>query len=210
MLTTDEPGPGNPLRTIKLTGEVKPTKRFLFAGADYVPSLEYQGASGDISGKSGISFRARGDGGTYTVTLYNDKGSPTTKYFVAGKDWAEVTFPFTDFGSDGKHVARVQIASATLGRFDLELADVQIGAHRWLGLELDGDRITAVDSHSPGDKAGLKPGDVINSFNGKPVTSINGLNVLLADTHVGDKIPIKVIHEGSGKELVVVVGADQS
>jgi len=207
---TADAGTGHPLRTMKLTGEVKPTQGFLFAGADYVPSWEYQGASGDISGKSGISFRARGDGATYTITLYNDKGRATTKYFVAGKDWADVTLPFTDFGSDGKHVAAVRIASAALGRFDLELADAQIGAHRWLGLQLDGDRITAVDSHSPGDKAGLKPGDVINSFNGKPVTSVKDLNGLLADTHVGDKIPIKVIHEGSGKELVVVVGAYQS
>ena len=103
--------------------EVKPRDGLMFAGAEYLPALQFQGAGNDISGTSAMSFRARGDGKTYMVSLFDPSGSATTKYFIAGKDWSEVVFPFSAFGSDGKHVAVVQIASAVPGLFRLELAD---------------------------------------------------------------------------------------
>ncbi len=201
-------------RTILLTGEVKPANRFLFAGVEYSPSLQYLGASDDISGTSGMSFRTRGDGKTYTVSLFDEKGIATTKYFVAGKDWSEVAFSFSDFGSDGKRVARVQIASSILGPFHLEVADARIGAHRWLGIELDNDpkvaKITAVNEDSPGQKAGLRAGDVITAFNRKNVKSYQDVLSLLAKTHVGDKVPIEIERDGERRNVLLGVGQRQS
>src|SRR5260370_10817097 len=111
---------------IVLTGEVKPGAGFLFAGVEYAPTLQYDGASDDISGTPGLSFRARGDGKTYTFTLYDEEGNATTKYFVAGRSWSDVAFRFAEFGSDGNKVARIQIASSVLGPFHLELADAHV------------------------------------------------------------------------------------
>jgi predicted metalloprotease with PDZ domain len=71
---------------------------------------------------------------------------------------------FSAFGSDEKRIRRVQIASSVLGPFHLELADPEIGSHRWLGLMLDQDpkgaKISSIEGDSPAEKAGLMKGDV--------------------------------------------------
>ena len=91
--------------TLVLDGTVTAANNdFLYAGAEYSPSFAYRAATEDVSRQSRILFRARGDGKTYTVTLYSRDKSPTTKYFVADRDWSEVTFPFSDFGVDGRKV----------------------------------------------------------------------------------------------------------
>jgi S1-C subfamily serine protease len=161
-----------------------------------------------------MSFRTRGDGKTYTISLFDDKGSSTTKYFIAGKDWSEVTFPFTAFGSDGSHVASVQIASSMPGPFRLELADARIGAHRWLGVEAVDDpigvKIKAVSDDSQAQKAGLRPGDAITGFNRKPVGDYKDLIEFLSETHVGDKVPVQYVRDGRRQSLLIVVGAHPS
>lgn len=196
-------------RAILLTGEVKPASGFLFAGAEYSPDLEYGGASDDISGIPSISFRARGDGKAYTISLFDQKGNATTKYFVAGKDWSDVAFRFSDFGSDGKNVARIQIASSVLGPFRLELADAHMGAHRWLGMELRAVQSTVVSSvneKSPAQRAGLRAGDIIKDFDGKPVQSYADLLSLLSTTHVHDKVRLQFVRNGNTQSATIEVG----
>jgi len=198
-----------PHGAIVLTGEVKPGAGFLFAGAEFAPWLQYDGASSDISGTSGLSFRARGDGKTYTVTLYDEKGNPTTKYFVVGKDWSEVKFRFSDFGSDGRHVGRIQIASSVLGPFHLELADAHVGAHRWMGMDLKSAKdvtVSSVDENSPAQRAGLKPGDLITDFDRKPVHRYADLIALLSTTHVHDKVPLQIIRDGKTQAATIEIG----
>lgn len=186
--------------------------RFLFAGAEYFPTLQYDGASDDISGTPGFSFRARGDGKTFTVSLFDKEGNATTKYFIAGKDWSEVAFRFSDFGSDGKHVARVQIASSVLGSFHLELADAHMGAHRWLGMELrpdnavQGAMVSLVNEKSPAQRAGLSAGDVIKAFDGKPVQAYTDLLRLLSARHVHDKVPLQILRDGKTQAATIEIG----
>jgi hypothetical protein len=194
---------------IVLTGEVKPGAGFLFAGAECAPTLQYDGASDDISGTPGLSFRARGDGKTYTVTLYDEQGNATTKYFVAGRSWSDVTFRFSEFGSDGKNVARIQIASSVLGPFHLELADAHVGAHRWIGMNLKSIKdaaVYSVDENSPAQRAGLKPGDVITAFDRKPVHRYADLIALLSTTHVHDKVPLQIIRTGKTQAATIEIG----
>jgi imidazolonepropionase-like amidohydrolase len=204
-------GPEASAATILLTGEVKPGDGFLFAGVEYLPALAYEGADDNISGVPVMSFRTRGDGKTYTISLFDDKGSATTKYFIARKDWSEVTFPFTDFGADGSHVARVQIASSMLGAFRLELADARVGAHRWLGFEAVDDpigaQIKAVSGDSPAQKAGLRSGDLITGFNRKPVGNYHDVIELLSETHVGDMVPVQYVRDGRRRNLLIAVGS---
>ena len=62
--------------TILLTGEVKPGVGFLFAGVAYSPAFAYEGADDNISGVPSMSFRTRGDGKTYTISLLMIKAAP--------------------------------------------------------------------------------------------------------------------------------------
>jgi imidazolonepropionase-like amidohydrolase len=193
--------------TMILTGVIKPGAGFLFAGAQYRPALEYENATDDVSGTSNIAFRARGDGKTYTLSLFDGQGRATTKYFIAGKDWSEVSFPFSSFGSEGKDVARVQIASSVLGPFHIELADPQIGSHRWLGLMLDPKsvKIDSVAEDSPAQQAGLKKGDVIVAMNQTKVTSYRDVLNFLGNARAGDKVNVEVVRDGKPQTLQVIV-----
>ena len=57
----------------------------------------------------------------------------------------------------------------------------------------------------PADKAGLKSGDVVLEFDGKPVTSSRQFRLQVARTKPGESVPVKVLRDGSTKALSVTV-----
>jgi serine protease Do len=59
---------------------------------------------------------------------------------------------------------------------------------------------------SPAEKAGLKRGDVIVEFNGKPVKDTHDLPRMVAATPVGEKAKLELIREGEKKKLSVTIG----
>src|SRR5579872_1390902 len=63
--------------------------------------------------------------------------------------------------------------------------------------------VTQVESGSPGDKAGLKTGDVITELNGKKVEDAGGLQVVVGQTSPGTTIKLGV--ERDGKTMTVPV-----
>lgn len=65
--------------------------------------------------------------------------------------------------------------------------------------------IAEVFEGDPADKAGLKAGDVIIEVNDKPVKNSHELLIMVAGFSVGEKITMKVIHEGQEKRLTVVI-----
>jgi serine protease Do len=58
-----------------------------------------------------------------------------------------------------------------------------------------------VTAKSPAEKAGLKTGDIITELNGKKVTDSRHLKLAVARTHPGDSITLKVLRDGSTKNL---------
>jgi serine protease Do len=66
--------------------------------------------------------------------------------------------------------------------------------------------IEAVEPNSPADKAGLKPGDVVTSVNGRAVHAGSDLVNPIAQTPIGEKVSLNYIHEGKQKELQLTVG----
>ncbi len=66
--------------------------------------------------------------------------------------------------------------------------------------------VSSVADSSPAQRAGLKPGDVIVRFDGKPVDSPRALPTLVANTEVGKTIELSVIRDGSARPLKVTVG----
>jgi serine protease Do len=66
--------------------------------------------------------------------------------------------------------------------------------------------VVNVEKGSPADKAGLKVGDVILSYNGKKIEDPNELPRLVAATKPGEKATLEVWRNGRGERLAATVG----
>jgi S1-C subfamily serine protease len=58
----------------------------------------------------------------------------------------------------------------------------------------------------PARSAGIRLGDVIQSWNGRPVETADGLIANVSQTPVGERVPVKVLRDGEALELEVTVG----
>lgn len=81
-----------------------------------------------------------------------------------------------------------------------------------LGVELDVEKkgsleVKKVGEGSGAEAAGIKPGDVIKSLEGKEVTDIEGLGKLLEKRKAGEKVKLFITREGKGMELEVTLSA---
>ncbi len=77
-------------------------------------------------------------------------------------------------------------------------------------LQLPADRsggalVKAVTGDSPAEKAGIEPGDVIVEWNGQPVTTDRELQLLIAHSPTGSKVPVKLFRGGKQISLNVEV-----
>jgi S1-C subfamily serine protease len=64
--------------------------------------------------------------------------------------------------------------------------------------------VTQVDAGSPADKAGIKPGDVITSFNDKEITTGEELNQTIHSSQIGQQVKISY-WRGSTQNTIYVV-----
>lgn len=70
-----------------------------------------------------------------------------------------------------------------------------------------GVKFADVRAGSPADKAGLKPGDILVHFGGKPITNLYDFTYALRDSKVGDEVQVKVLRDG--KEIATRVTLEQ-
>ncbi len=70
--------------------------------------------------------------------------------------------------------------------------------------------VNEVQEGSAADKAGIKPGDIITSINGKDVTSFGQLRALIATQRAGSKVTISVFRDGEFLDLDVVLGENDN
>jgi len=59
---------------------------------------------------------------------------------------------------------------------------------------------------SPAEKAGIKAGDVIISYNGKEVSQMSMLPAMVANTNVGEKAKLILIRDGKRQNITVEIG----
>jgi Do/DeqQ family serine protease len=71
--------------------------------------------------------------------------------------------------------------------------------------QANGALVSEVTPQSPADKAGLKSGDVIVEFNGKPVTDSRHLKLQVGATLPGASVPVKLLRDGASRTLQVTV-----
>lgn len=75
-----------------------------------------------------------------------------------------------------------------------------------MGLEnANGALVSSVNDGGPAEKAGFQPGDVIVELNGKQVESLNKLLLMLGQSQVGAKVPVKILRDGKPKTLRVTL-----
>ena len=79
-------------------------------------------------------------------------------------------------------------------------------AHSFNYPSTDGALLGDVQPDSPAERAGLRQGDIVISFNGKRLTDINELRNIVANTKPGEKIGVEVIRDGRKKSLTVKIG----
>ena len=71
--------------------------------------------------------------------------------------------------------------------------------------EARGALVAEVNPDSPGAKAGIHQGDIIIEFNGHPISEMNELPRMVADTAPGSKATVKVLREGKEKTLNLTI-----
>jgi len=83
----------------------------------------------DLSAAKVVRFKVRGDGKTYQVMLMGGASNrPSSVPFVAGKEWAEISVPFSAFaGIEPTAVAMLAFSAGPQpGEYRFELADVRL------------------------------------------------------------------------------------
>ena len=70
----------------------------------------------------------------------------------------------------------------------------------------DGALVTSVSEGSPAAKAGLKQGDVIVEYDGRPVARAGDLPRAVAETPVGRAVSLKIVRDGAPVTLTATVG----
>jgi imidazolonepropionase-like amidohydrolase len=113
-------------KALQITGAIDEGV-FGWAGAAFLPGPAPM-APVNLSSKKAISFWTRGDGKAYQVMLLaKSRGSmPLVKGFTAGPDWAKVTLPLSEFGTDASDLRAVTFAAVAVpGPFTFLIDDVR-------------------------------------------------------------------------------------
>jgi len=75
--------------------------------------------------------------------------------------------------------------------------------------QISGALVNQVLAGSPAEKAGVKRGDVLLTYDGKPVRGVRELQLLVASTPAGSKVELVVLRQGKRLNLPVTIAAQQ-
>jgi len=82
--------------------------------------------------------------------------------------------------------------------------------HAYVGVRIQdvegGAKITQIVAGAPAAKAGLKVGDVITSFDGKPVSSADDLTAAVFQAKPGEKVSVTITRNGNTQHLSLTLG----
>ena len=134
----------------------------------------------------GPLFNLDGDVIGVNTAIYSPNGGSVGIGFAIPANLARsVTKQLIDNGSVERGLIGVQIQQIT--------DELMEGFSR---KNKNGALVTSVIPDKPAEKAGLQAGDIILSFDGKPIKEMRDLPRIVADTKVGAKVPIQVWRDG--------------
>jgi aminopeptidase YwaD len=93
--------------------------------------------------------------------------------------------------------ARVESPGSREGAGDTRSFSVTLGIVPDFGQSTEGMKVSAVQPNRPGEKAGLKAGDIITKMAGKKVLNIYDYMGILGELKVGDVVEIEVLRGGA-------------
>ena len=100
-----------------------------------------------------------------------------------------------------------QFGKVSRGRLGVTIQEVNQQLANSFGLKTPGGALVAsVDENGPAAKAGIKPGDVILSFNGHAISRSSELPAQVADVKPGTAATLQISRNGTPKEIEVKVG----
>ncbi|MGK9165301.1 DegQ family serine endoprotease [Inquilinus limosus] len=143
----------------------------------------------------GPSFDTSGKVIGINSAIYSPSGGSVGIGFAIPSNLAKtVIAQIREHGSVQRGWLGVQIQQVTP-----EMADA-------LGLDkARGALVADVQEDSPALKAGLHQGDVITSYDGKPVNQLSDLPRLVADTAAGKTVPVEVLRNGKTETISVEI-----
>jgi len=116
---------------------------------------------------------------------------------------AEQAKPIVDTLMKGQAVTR--------GYLGITIQPVNEDISKALGVPKDrGELVGNVTSGSPGERAGLRQGDVVTAINGKPITPEQTLTFLIAQERPGSRVALDVLRDGKPIKLNATVGTRPS
>jgi Glycosyl hydrolase family 3 C-terminal domain/Fibronectin type III-like domain/Complex I intermediate-associated protein 30 (CIA30) len=114
---------------LQVTGEILPGADFTWAGVVFHPGSAADEAV-NLSRKKTLSFWAKGDGKNYAIAVETESTAgqmPGIQPFVAGPEWKQYTFSWSDFKTDGHDITGIAFAHAQEpGKFEFEIDEVGI------------------------------------------------------------------------------------
>jgi serine protease Do len=175
-------------------GIVSATSRSLPEGT-YVPFIQTDAAV-NPGNSGGPLFNLRGEVIGINSAIYSRTGGYMGVAFAIPIDVAKSV-----------EEQLVKNGKVERGRIGVGIQEVSASLARSFGLDRPhGALVSTVESNGPAEKAGLKPGDVILAFNGKPVETSSQLPPMVAATKPGTKAEMEVWRGGKKQTLGVVVG----
>ena len=100
-----------------------------------------------------------------------------------------------------------ETGKVTRGRLGVQIQALTPELAKSFGLnDTKGVLVASVEPRSPAEKAGLQSGDVILTFNGKPVQSANELPRIVAGTKPGSTVTLEIWRSGARRQVQATLG----
>ena len=138
-------------------------------------------ASINQGNSGGPLFNMNGDVIGINTAILGQSGSIGIGFAIPSNSAQKVINQLIEFGETKRGWLGVRIQVVDQGIADAEKLDKPRGA-----------LVASVADNSPSDKGGIKPGDIILEFDGKPIDEMKELPKIVAETNVGKKVIVKV------------------
>jgi Do/DeqQ family serine protease len=101
----------------------------------------------------------------------------------------------------------MQFGEVRRGRIGIEIVDLNPELAKTLGVsQNEGALVQRVQKGTPGDKAGIKSGDVVISLNDKPVRSSADLRNRVSLTQFGTTVTVTIVRDGKKQDIKLTLG----